>query len=134
MAKEDFVSRYERDYPSATKCIAQLQLPIAYRRATRITNMLERLFGEERRRTKVIPHAFGERLVLKLMYASLIRASEMRKRIVITEFEPRELEQLREHLNERHVERTTPAVKSASCSQVSRQGQDLIWESECFSA
>jgi hypothetical protein len=34
--------------------------------------MLERLFGEERRRTKVIPHAFGERAVLKLMYAALI--------------------------------------------------------------
>src|SRR5215218_1123374 len=27
----------------------------------RTTNLLERLFGEERRRTKVIPHAFGER-------------------------------------------------------------------------
>jgi transposase-like protein len=31
----------------------------------RTTNMLERLFGEERRRTKVIPLAFGERVVLK---------------------------------------------------------------------
>lgn len=84
MAKEDFVARYERDYPSATSCflddfdacIAHLLLPISHRRATRTTNMLERLFGEERRRTKVIPHAFGERAVLKLMYAALIRASE----------------------------------------------------------
>jgi transposase-like protein len=42
----------------------------------RTTNLLERLFGEERRRTKVIPHAFGERAVLKLMYAALIRAAE----------------------------------------------------------
>jgi transposase-like protein len=127
MAKEDFVARFERDYPSATKCflddfeacIAHLQLPIAHRRATRTTNMLERLFGEERRRTKVIPHAFGERPVLKLMYAALIRGSERWKRIVITEFELRQLEQLRELLNERHVERTAPAVKSASRSQVS---------------
>jgi transposase-like protein len=84
LAKEEFVARYEREYPSATACflddfeacIAHLQLPIAHRRATRTTNMLERLFGEERRRTKVIPHAFGERAVLKLMYAALIRASE----------------------------------------------------------
>ena len=127
MAKEDFVERYERDYPSATKCflddfdacIAHLQLPISHRRATRTTNMLERLFGEERRRTKVIPHAFGERPVLKLMYASLIRASETWKRIVITEFELRQLEQLREHLNGRHVERTAPVVKSASRSRIS---------------
>jgi transposase-like protein len=82
--------------------------------------MLERLFGEERRRTKVIPHAFGERAVLKLMYASLIRASDTWKRIVITDFELRQLQQLREHLNERHVERTaSPAVQSASRSRVS---------------
>jgi len=46
-----------------------------HRRVTRTTNLLERLFGEERRRTKVIPHAFGERAVIKLMYAALIRAS-----------------------------------------------------------
>ena len=127
MAKEDFVARYERDYPSATACflddfdacIAHLQLPIAHRRATRTTNMLERLFGEERRRTKVIPHAFGERAVLKLMYAALIRASETWKRIVITEFELRQLEQLREHLNQRHAERTAPVVKRASRSRIS---------------
>ena len=31
----------------------------------RATNLLERLFGEERRRLKVVPHAFGERPVLK---------------------------------------------------------------------
>jgi transposase-like protein len=127
MLKDDFVARYEREYPSATACflddfdacIAHLQLPIAHRRATRTTNMLERLFGEERRRTKVIPHAFGERAVLKLMYAALIRASETWKNIVITQFELRQLEQLREHLNERHVERTSPAVKSASRSRIS---------------
>jgi transposase-like protein len=131
MAKEDFVAKYERDYPSATACflddfdacIAHLQLPISHRRATRTTNMLERLFGEERRRTKVIPHAFGERAVLKLMYAALIRASETWKRIVITEFELRQLEQLREHLNDRHVERTASAVKSASRSQISSKAR-----------
>jgi putative transposase len=127
IAKEDFVARYERDYPSATACflddfeacIAHLQLPIAHRRATRTTNMLERLFGEERRRTKVIPHAFGERAVLKLMYAALIRASETWKRVVISEFELRQLEQLREHLNRLHAERTAPVAKSASRSRIS---------------
>jgi transposase-like protein len=49
--------------------------PLGHRWAIRTTNLLERLFGEERRRTKVIPHAFGERAVLKLMYAALIRAA-----------------------------------------------------------
>ncbi len=82
----------ERDYPSATTCflddfeacIAHLQMPIAHRRVTRTTNLLERLFGEERRRTKVIPHAFSERELLKLMFAALIRASETWKNVVIT--------------------------------------------------
>ena len=106
-AKEEFVARFERELPSATicflddldACIAHLQLPIAHRRATRTTNLLERLFGEERRRTKVIPHAFGERAVLKLMYAALIRASQAWRRLVISEFELRQLIQLREELN-----------------------------------
>ena len=65
--------------------------------------MLERLFLEERRRTKIIPHAFDERAVLKLMYASLIRASDTWRRVVISEFESRQLEQLREYLNRRHA-------------------------------
>jgi transposase-like protein len=127
IAKEEFVARHERDYPSATACflddfeacIAHLQLPIAHRRATRTTNMLERLFGEARRRTKVIPHAFGERAVLKLMYGALIRAAETWKRIVISEFELRQLECLREHLNRVHAERTAPVKLNASRSRIS---------------
>lgn len=131
MAKDDFVAQYERDYPSATACflddfaacVSYLQLPIAHRRTTRTTNLLERLFGEERRRTKIIPHAFGERAVLKLMYASLIRASETWRRVVISEFELKQLVQLREHLNERHAERTAPVVKNASRSRISSNGR-----------
>ena len=132
MAKEDFVAQYERDYPSATKCflddfeacVAHLQLPISHRRVTRTTNLLERLFLEERRRTKIIPHAFGERAVLKLMYASLIRASETWRRVVISEFELKQLEQLREHLNRRHAERTAPAVKRAARAVLHTAGLD----------
>jgi putative transposase len=40
------------------------------------TNLLERLFGEARRRTTVVPDAFGERAVLKLVYAAFVRAAE----------------------------------------------------------
>jgi transposase-like protein len=127
IAKEEFVARYEREYPSATACflddfeacIAHLALPIAHRRATRTTNLLERLFGEERRRTKVIPHAFGERAVLKLMYAALVRAAETWKRVVISESELKHLQSLREHLNRVHAERTAPAKPSASRSRIS---------------
>ncbi len=48
-------------------CIAHLRFPVTHRRAIRTTNLLERLFVEERRRLKIIPNAFGERAVLKLM-------------------------------------------------------------------
>ena len=42
-------------------CIAHLRMPVTHRRAIRTTNLLERLFVEERRRLKIIPNAFGDR-------------------------------------------------------------------------
>ncbi len=45
-------------------------------RAIRTTNLLERLFVEERHRLKIIPNAFGEKAVLKLIYGTMIRAAE----------------------------------------------------------
>lgn len=105
-AADEFRRRYENEFPSAVACfeddfeacIAHLQLPIAQRRVTRTTNLLERLFGEERRRTKVIPHAFGEKAVLKLMFAALIRASQTWQRVAISEFEQRQLMEVRHQL------------------------------------
>ena len=55
-----------------------LRFPVTHRRAIRTTNLLERLFGEERRRLKIIPNAFGERAVLKLMFGALIHAQVLR--------------------------------------------------------
>jgi putative transposase len=122
LIKEEFVKRYERELPSATACflddfeagIAHLRLPIAHRRAIRTTNLLERLFGEERRRTKVIPHAFGERAVLKLMYAALIRGSQTWKHIVIGEFELKQIEELRTELDVEFRQRVEPVKTGAS--------------------
>jgi hypothetical protein len=39
----------------------------------------------------MIPHSFGERAVLKLMYAALIRAAERWRGLRMTEFEHRQL-------------------------------------------
>jgi putative transposase len=127
LAKEEFVKRFERELPSATgcflddfeACIAHLRLPIAHRRVIRTTNLLERLFGEERRRTKVIPHAFGERAVLKLMYAALIRASQTWRRVVISEFELKQIDELRDELDKEFKERTTVSkVQRASHERI----------------
>lgn len=84
-----------------------------------VTNLLERLFGEERRRTKVIPHAFGERAVLKLMYAALIRASENWRKIKMTEFEKRQLKVLKEELDNSFATRTVAPTLTASQSHLS---------------
>jgi putative transposase len=127
LAQEEFIKRFERELPSASACflddfeacIAHLRLPIAHRRVARTTNLLERLFGEERRRTKVIPHAFGERPVLKLMYAALIRASQTWRRVLISEFELKQLEALREELDTEYRARMQPATKPASRSRIS---------------
>ena len=83
---------------------------LAHRRAIRTTNLLERLFGEERWRTKVMPHAFGERAVLKLMYAALIRAAERWRGLRMTEFERRQLKAIREEIDRNFAARTAPAT------------------------
>ena len=72
-------------------CIAHLRFPVTHRRAIRTTNLLERLFVEERRRLKIIPNAFGERAVLKLMFGALIRAAERWRSVKVTEFERRQM-------------------------------------------
>ena len=41
-----------------------------------MTNRLEQLFLDERRRLKMTPNAFGERPLLKFLVGAMIRASE----------------------------------------------------------
>ena len=67
---------------------------------------------------KGIPHAFGERAVLKLMYAALIRASRTWRRVLTSEFELRQLEALRDELDVEYRARTQP-VQPASRSRIS---------------
>ena len=82
--------------------------------------MLERLFGEARRRTKVIPHAFGERAVLKLMYAALIRAAERWHGIKMTEFERRQMRAIRTELDRAFEQRNKPMAKTETIAAPTR--------------
>lgn len=78
------VAQYQDRFPAAMKCLAQdieecltaLKLPFAHRRQTRTTNLLERLFGEGKRRSKIIPRFPSEDSGLALMFAVLLDASE----------------------------------------------------------
>ena len=57
-----------------------------------------------------MPHAFGERPVLKLMYAAVIRAADRWRGITVGEFEQRQLRAIRDELNCAHAARVAPAV------------------------
>jgi len=100
------LARFEREYPAAMKSfaddleasLAHLQVPAAHRRFVRTTNLIERSFEEERRRTKVIPRFFDERSCLKLAYAALQRAARRWQRIRISELEHQQLAVLRQRL------------------------------------
>jgi putative transposase len=126
LARDEFIKTWSRELPTATTCfeddfeacIAHLRLPIGHRRTIRTTNLLERMFGEERRRTKVIPHAFGEKAVMKLMYAALMRAGQGWRNIVVTPFEVKQIETLRDHLRNEFEQRHAPPLKSASRSRI----------------
>ena len=58
----------------------------------RTTNLCERSFVEERRRSKVIPHFFDERSCLKLVFATLWRASQRWRGVRFTEMERKQLQ------------------------------------------
>ena len=74
-------------------------MPINHRRAIRTTNLLERLFVEERRRMKIIPNGWGERPMLKLMFSAMLHAAERWRSIRMTSFESRQMDSIRQDLD-----------------------------------
>ena len=80
---KDIIARFEDEFPSAMECLAEnledvlcvLKFPATHRKSIRSTNLLERLLGESKRRTKVIPRFPTEKSCLSLVYAVLIDVS-----------------------------------------------------------
>jgi len=118
---DGLVADYEKELPSAVACftddfeacIAHLRMPVTHRRAIRTTNLLERLFVEERRRLKIIPNAFGEKAVLKLMFAAMTRAAERWRAVKITDFERRQMMAVRAELDQEYEAQTGLAKQSS---------------------
>src|SRR5215204_1740503 len=102
---------FEDDFEA---CIAHLRLPVTHRRAIRTTNLLERLFVEERRRLKIIPNGFGEKPVLKLMFGALVRAAQRWRGLRFSEFELRQIAAVRQDLD---AEYDTTITRSRRSSQ-----------------
>ena len=85
----ELIARFKGRYTSAMECLGEdlvecltyLRFPQAHWKVIRTTNLLERTFGEGKRRTKVIPRFPTESAGLRLLYATLITASRSWKGI-----------------------------------------------------
>lgn len=105
-AAQEFIRRFEVLYPSAIASfkddmdasLQHLKCPAKHRKAIRTTNLLERAFGEQKRRTKIIPRFFNEKSCLKLVFATLIRTSQRWHKVPMTVKEQLELTKLRKQL------------------------------------
>jgi putative transposase len=99
----DLIAKFKDRYPAAMECLERdleecltyLRFPEEHQRRLRTTNRIERLNGETRRRTKVIPRFPTERSCLSLLYASLITASKHWRGIPMTAANLRQLQALR---------------------------------------
>jgi transposase-like protein len=67
------------------------RVPVRHRIRVRTTNLAERSFVEERRRTKVIPRFPDEKAAIKLVFATMIRAADRWCRVSISDLERHQL-------------------------------------------
>jgi putative transposase len=105
-AADRFTGNFARDYPAAIACLqddldallAIHRVPVRHRIRVRTTNLAERSFEEERRRTKVIPRLMDEKAALKLVFATMIRTAGRWCRVSVTDLERHQLKLLRAEL------------------------------------
>lgn len=94
---EAVIERYKGEFPEACRCLCDdteaslnhLHVPWRHRQYVRTTNLVERSFLEVRRRTKVIPHLWDEKSLIKLVFATLIRLSDRWSRRQFSQLEER---------------------------------------------
>jgi putative transposase len=104
----EMAARYRPTYPSAMKCLttdaegltAYLRFPAEHHNRVRHSNLIERTFGETRRRVKVIGRLPGETSCLTLVWAVLDRASAGWRGFTMTSDGLRLLQDLRRSLLE----------------------------------
>ena len=104
--REAIVDQYQREFPELYRCLLDdaaaslnhLAVPQRHQHYVRTSNLVERAFVEERRRTKVIPHLWEEGSVVMLVYGVLIRVSERWGKKCFSEFEQQQIRSLREQL------------------------------------
>jgi len=101
-----FADKWAGSYPGATACVTDdhesltthLRFPSDHWVRIRHTNLVERTFGEAKRRTKVIGRLPGESSCLSLVWAVLDRASRGWRGVKQTPANVRLLQQMRRQL------------------------------------
>jgi len=96
------IKEYEDRFPEAMKCLKDdledcltaLKFPYAHRKQIRTTNLLERLFGEGKRRSKIIPRFPSESSGMSLLFAVLVDASEGWRGVKMKSFVVERLKQM----------------------------------------
>jgi putative transposase len=117
--RQGIVTRYQRDFPEACRCLLDdadaslnhLYVPQRHQPYGRTSNLAERAFEEERRRTKVISHLWDEGSVVKLVFAVLIRVSDRWGKKCFSEFEQQQIRSLR---RQRQLDEQTVMASPAS--------------------
>jgi transposase-like protein len=113
----EVIERFRDRFPAAMECLGEdleaclqcLRLPADHHKRVRTTNLLERLFGENRRRVKVIPHFFAEKAGLKLVYATMLAASKKWRGVKMDAFVAKEIDTVWEAVFGRSRETTWAA-------------------------
>ena len=105
-AADRLINTFDRAFPAAVACfrddldalLAIHRVPVRHRIRVRTTNLAERSFVEERRRTKVIGRFGDEHAAMKLVFATMIRAAQRWCRVSINDLERHQLKLLRAEL------------------------------------
>lgn len=117
------VTRYQSELPEACRCLMDdsdaslrhLRVPKRHQQYVRTTNMIERTFVEQRRRTKVIPHFWDQQDLTKLVFGTLIRVSDQWRQAQFSQFEQERIRLLRkEILSDEQVMVQKPSVRRRS--------------------
>jgi putative transposase len=104
--RDQIVAQYQREFPEAWRCLLDdaeaslnhLEVPQRHQQYVRTSNLAERAFVEERRRTKVIPPLLDERSLVQLVFAVLIRVSDRWGKQCFSEFAHQQIRSLRGRL------------------------------------
>lgn len=119
----ELIARFKNRFPSAMECLEKalpkvitcLKFPISHRKRISSSNLIERLFGEGKRRTKVIPRFPTETSCLTLFYAVLIDSSKRWYGVRMSVEIMQELDRLQKEVISLKNKKSLSSIKQEAC-------------------